>query len=63
MFKKPDFKPRGKKFAKKQEQGGSDEEEEKGSGATYRNRALERRDGKEGDFAAAERLLEVGNSL
>lgn len=51
-FKKPDFKPRdkGKKFKKK------DGEGEDGG---YRNRAEERRLGKDSDFAGVEKLLEV----
>lgn len=50
-FKKPEFKPRdkGKKFKKKEE----------GDGGAYRNRAEERRLGKDSDFAGVEKLLEV----
>ncbi|KAK4698267.1 hypothetical protein P7C70_g8014, partial [Phenoliferia sp. Uapishka_3] len=50
-FKRPEFKPRAnaKKFKKKE--GAADE-------GAYRDRAAERRDGKDGDFSAAEKLLE-----
>lgn len=51
-FKKPEFKPRAKKF-KKKDDGGAEAD------GAYRDRAAERRGGKDGDFSAAERLLEV----
>lgn len=50
-YKKPEFKPRApdkKKFKKKESKDDA-----------YRDRAAERRGGKDGDFSAAERLLEV----
>ncbi|KAL8286693.1 hypothetical protein RQP46_004221 [Phenoliferia psychrophenolica] len=55
-YKKPEFKPRAnaggtKKFKKKD---GDDKDKD----SKWRDRAAERRDGKDGDFSAAERLLE-----